>query len=1237
MTTPEISVPDSIRPYLNEIAERLWSGRAAVMVGAGFSKNAWAGFPDWNQLGDLFYEKAYGVKPNAQAQKYQNVLRLAEEVQAAIGRPALESLLRSSIPDLNVEPSELHVTLLGLPWVDVFTTNYDTLLERASAEVVNRRYEPVVNKDDISYADRPRIIKLHGSFPSERPFIITEEDYRRYPYDFAPFVNTVRQAMLENTFCLIGFSGDDPNFLQWLGWIRDNLGKEKTQKIYLVGVFNLSSARLQLLAQRGVIVVDLSCIEDIGKDDHAKALKYFFDFVQSKKPDILNWPYNNEYFFPENNAAKLEEVKKVTEHWKKQRMDYPGWIVLPEENREILWFHTKDWTHFFPDLEASANELDTRYLTEMIWRLERCLLPVFENIAGHCEIILKKYWPFKGISPYSDCNIFQESHEYLNLRWNEIQSDWIFIALSILRSYREDGHIEKWKNLYSIIQNLKEHLSPDQCEYLKYESYLFNLFTLDIAGARNKLSDWNPNSSLPFWAAKRAAMLAEMGDLNEADSILKSTLENVRKKLNQSSDSLDLSLISVESYLMRISNSVRDAVNSRKGVWTSDNIEREKFNERWSELKAYKCDPWGETKAFSLLIRDIPSEQKEINSHRGFDIGSIIRQFTLGIDNTERLVAYSFLRFSEEVGLPYKIGNINITINTAKASSTKISDVSSFWATATLIRLGDKKLADITFDRQSIHKYSVMEADEIVTNYLKALINCRDEINQKSRIENISFGRRLANILPELISRICCKCSLAVKYKILEFIAFTYSSPRRENYEGIQNLTRRLIQSMSSQEQYLLIPKLLDIPFPEKLNAITECEYLNPISFVSIDKRPNSSDTLTINKDLISDVLKKAESNNPACRKWALYSLTKLYNLGLFESELNKNFAKAIWSQTDEFGLPENTNFYKFAFLKMPFPDKIDPVSKFKNYIKNQEFPIQKDKGVRMTNGNIPVLGEILDANSQGKDVWSKDEISELLLRLLAWWDADKEMLKGEEEIDSPFGSNLDEFRARFGKSLKVISEVACPKLATDSPREIKDALCRLLRETNDYGLPNLEAEVACLHILSERTEYVLKRLNDALISNQQQVRIDALNAISKILFNEIDDTAINLKENAQKLLAQYINWSPVKYARSALEISVLVLRKSPNQFSENIKESGLRRLNQLLVDTAYVGGHQELSFDEKLEIRKYSSILAAELYIYFEARKEAIPEVLVKWKESCTAPDEFAEIRIPWLDKSII
>ena len=129
--------PDHIRPYLDEIAGRLWSNNAAVIVGAGFSRNAKPVdstspfFPSWQELGDVFYRKLHGRPPGDDA-RYISLLKLAEQIQAAFGRPALDELLRRSIPNLGYEPSPLHSQLLDLPWKDVFTTNYDTLLERAA-------------------------------------------------------------------------------------------------------------------------------------------------------------------------------------------------------------------------------------------------------------------------------------------------------------------------------------------------------------------------------------------------------------------------------------------------------------------------------------------------------------------------------------------------------------------------------------------------------------------------------------------------------------------------------------------------------------------------------------------------------------------------------------------------------------------------------------------------------------------------------------------------------------------------------------------------------------------------------------------------------------------------------------------------------------------------------------------------------------------------------------------------
>ncbi|MDH3604180.1 MAG: hypothetical protein OEU26_31615, partial [Candidatus Tectomicrobia bacterium] len=147
--------PDQL--YLDRICTALWRrgtyGEAAVMVGAGLSLNAQprgAGsgrFPTWSDLArtvvdhlyPIYYGEANSEHRNQalrQAEATSGFLRLAQEYETAFGREALERLIAEAVPDLRFEPGLLHQRLLTLPWSDVFTTNWDTLLERAATRVV---------------------------------------------------------------------------------------------------------------------------------------------------------------------------------------------------------------------------------------------------------------------------------------------------------------------------------------------------------------------------------------------------------------------------------------------------------------------------------------------------------------------------------------------------------------------------------------------------------------------------------------------------------------------------------------------------------------------------------------------------------------------------------------------------------------------------------------------------------------------------------------------------------------------------------------------------------------------------------------------------------------------------------------------------------------------------------------------------------------------------------------------
>jgi hypothetical protein len=200
--------------HFEQIRQRLWCGRefgqAAVMVGAGFSCNAekiapsTQDFPLWGNLASDIYDELYPqiqwqsltderrkANDKVKERALANPLALASEYEVTFGSPALQDLLIRSIPDNQYNPGKLHKLLMSLPWSDVFTTNYDTLLERTRPFIHDRKYDLICTTSDIPGRMKPRIVKLHGSFPSHRPFIITEEDFRTYPRKFAPFVNMV--------------------------------------------------------------------------------------------------------------------------------------------------------------------------------------------------------------------------------------------------------------------------------------------------------------------------------------------------------------------------------------------------------------------------------------------------------------------------------------------------------------------------------------------------------------------------------------------------------------------------------------------------------------------------------------------------------------------------------------------------------------------------------------------------------------------------------------------------------------------------------------------------------------------------------------------------------------------------------------------------------------------------------------------------------------------------------------
>ena len=540
------------------------------MVGAGFSRNAEANagnpptYPLWNELAGHLYEELYPPEtaPGEECQRNKErmnsgggVLRLAQEYETWFGRERLNKALLDIIPYRAYRPGSLHRLLLSLPWSDIFTTNYDTLLEEALPFIYHRKYDVCLTVDEIPLKMRPRLVKLHGSFPSHTPFIITEEDYRTYPARFAPFVNMVQQALMENALCLIGFSGDDPNFLSWVGWVRDNL-REHTPVIYLCGILNLSSSQRKLLQDRRVIPIDLSHLPlDQHMDSalkHEKALEWLLLSLLNGKPeDRRNWPNPAASMIgtPSDSLPPIlprpltmsdpwevarpkdppdaEMLRKLVKAWKSQRELYPGWAVCPKQNRHILWLCTQDRLTPVTESQSLVKPWEKLFLLrELNWRLERCLVPL-GTLEESMRQVVVSFNPFAGRLEMPDAEYRSDDSKWQRLDWEEIRGSWVELVFALARRAREkldQATLQQWMSLLEKVVPLKR----DWLARHWYEDCLCSLFWLDLETLSTKLDSCPVGMDYPFLQAKRASLMAEAGRLRDAKRMAQEALDVIR-------------------------------------------------------------------------------------------------------------------------------------------------------------------------------------------------------------------------------------------------------------------------------------------------------------------------------------------------------------------------------------------------------------------------------------------------------------------------------------------------------------------------------------------------------------------------------------------------------------------------------------------------------------------------------------------------------------------------------------
>jgi len=1062
-------------PALQQIEKALWKqGKtrgAAVLVGAGFSRNAELSHggamlpPLWSD-----FARAMEERLDHKEVRMRDPLRTAEEFRAVLGQSALEGLIRELVPDDQWTPGTLHKELVALPWVDILTTNWDTLLERTAATTLGQTYETVRCLEDIATTRQPRIVKLHGSLPSNRPFILSEEDYRTYPKQFAPFVNLVQQVLLENELCLLGFSGDDPNFLQWSGWVRDQLGVS-ARRIYLVGALNLGTAQRRLLEQRNVSPIDLSPLvaQVEPSHRHRAATELFLERLRSHRPKP-EWEWNCHHKTSSSalnwQADTLQvatALSSLAREWAEARGAYPGWAICPPDLRRELKMDTVHALQNRAALAAMSPADRAKLCYETAWRLDMALLPVGT-------------WETELAEAVEDAS-----------SWGDAKQRNFVITL-LLRNAREDRNATSFEKWATELER-QTTSDPEVLSWLTYERCLWDRDVLDFKELEKRTPTLNGTD--PLWGLRRAALYSYLGNFNAARADVERVISQTRSLFLRNRNSIWA--LSRFAWAHFCAGSLR--------TWDEPEPRNEEVTSLKLRIHEAQCEPWDTISDFDREIEESLRRHQEANRsiEARFEPGTYHdAQKTLRFGNSPGLVNYELDRLSDSAGIPLRTkSTLILSQRMERAESLAAHEgEADYLRTLRIVQTDQPAALERRFGRIEVAKLPADRLAFLKSTLTQALDYAVEQLTKRQGWLDQFWSHR-ASVYLEILSRLLVRSEPS---EALEWfhkgLAFSRDVRwhHRELFEALGHLLERTLSAIPVLDRTALLPDMLDFQLPNEIGLApphiqsdwpTASDWLD----ASLMKRPMPDDRIS---QRIASLIEMARVGDSETRKRAVYWLMQLHIRGVLTASESKEFGEALWSRRpSEVEFPSDTNLRVHMFLLLPTPDGLNARDLFK----------QRNHTGSSAGYMISVAGAT-HARPDGRryELFESSEALSWLEKFVDW--------RPEEAPAIDFGQIGAENELGQRSLGAAIANAVLPLL---SPGELSSELAgRIFDRENDTPSVVL-AYSEIVRLLPSEEERAIKGTIRAMVSRQNSTAWAGFNALFRWLRRSQTDEAVTI------------------------------------------------------------------------------------------------------------------------------
>jgi hypothetical protein len=1249
------------------------------MVGAGFSRNAEkvstgvADFPLWWDVASRLYRELY---PGKDLGFGADVLRLGQEYKETYGQTALDDLIVDAIPDGKYAPGELHEMLLKLPWADVFTTNYDTLLERTRVKVDEIKYDLVLTEADIARAERPRIVKLHGSFPSQRPFVFTTEDYRRYPTERAPLVNMVQQSIMENAFCLIGFSGDDANFLQWAGWVRDQLGPF-AQRMYLCGVLDLNASRRRYFESTQIIPVDIGPLfpeATLGAKRHEIGARWLLESLANGRPaDRSRWPDRGEPRpvlpdqrlgppplsplpelvvrpappTPDGKKVDVDHLRQLMKSWRADRESYPGWIVVPEPNRASLWYGTDPWLYRRLSDDSIAAALSTvdpseriDMLYEIAWRARRNLVPLPSYCAAAIGDALEKL----GLPP-----TLSGSHApgpKPGGGWEKLTHQWVELASAMVNDAWQEQNEEQYERWMKPLQAAAK-LKPEWLAGWSFARCWHALMRLDEEGTRAALRDWPMNEGLPFWEAKRAAVLAELGDVHAAIPIVQAALERVRRATDTSR--VDHRSLSEEGWLVDLS---RILLQERRWsrAWEEDAQRSasddgstwvDEYSNRLRELHRYRCDPNDDREQREQKLHESPPRATK-RRRLGFDPGTVSEGMHFRAWTGDEWV---LLQTFHDGVWPLRCGSSTIAGEELAECARRVWQTSPHLAVAIAIRAGQAKALDDFLDRVDLVGIDSALAQSLydwLGQVLRGAMKIRAGVKNLATLHR-SMHRRLLEGCPRVLSRLTVRLSAERLQDAFDVAMLMYEHEAfREDHglhEHVRDMFRRVMFSAPPDTLVAWLPRLARLPIPgyENFDVAALQRWPEPTEQVRWEPRPQVvTSELERQSDEVARLCRAIQEGSGDARKRASTRVVAMHWAGMLTNAQMKTYVGALWSKTDATGFPMDPGFAPWFLLKLPERrqgEAREAVARFfvKSDISTVRYYMHWLWGATAKDWEN-------EEDRLARIDWTTAEAEAFFYKIVAWRRSKLSTMHDARPQSKP-GPLARDAQRRGGRHLvRVIADV-CIRYLANASDAVRSDIREFVSDLDASGISILTMDPAMLMLDPSRKQEAARRIRSSILGAEEAEIAEGCEALFSWLAlaaaKRVDAPPSDLLDN----LISGILMRRQPGLSVALQQTQLIIQRLPDSLTPRHLDDLACALGYLQNETSVASGGGEanprdelpLTPAERVDIRGEAAPLAAELARYYRSRALPLPAEIDAWR-AVSVGDPLPEVRWAWL-----